>query len=178
MIRPLLAAALLVPAMAVAKDRDEDFKSPKPSPTTQSCTGGQIWDSQSGSCVSAENGTIDDDTLYGAVREFAHAGQFENAQRALAAMSVQDDDRVLTYWGFTHRKLGDVDKGMGYYKRALAKNPGNIAARSYMGQALVIEGDIVGAYQQLKAIRSHGGAGTWAEASLKSAIETGQTYNY
>ena len=66
---------------------------------------------------------LDDETLYGAVREFAYAGQYGHAQMALAAMSDQTDDRVLTYWGFTHRKMGDVAKGMDVLPRGHRQKP-------------------------------------------------------
>ena len=177
MLRAVLIAALTVPGLAIAKDRFDDDP-PKPTQTTQDCTNGQVWDSRAGRCVSPQSGALDDDTLFGAVREFAYADQLENAQAALAAMSDQSDDRVLTYWGFTHRKLGDMDKGMSFYKAALEKNPGNIAARSYMGQAYVETGDLVAARRQLLEISAHGGAGTWSETSLRQAILTGVTYNY
>ncbi|KZY38441.1 hypothetical protein A3731_14085 [Roseovarius sp. HI0049] len=177
MLRAILLAALLVPGIAFAKDRFDDDP-PKPTPTTQDCTNGQVWDSRTQSCVNPQSGALDDDTLYGAVREFAYTGQLENAQAALSAMSDQSDDRVLTYWGFTHRKLGDMKKGMSFYKAALAKNPGNIAARSYMGQAFVETGDLVAARRQLLEIAAHGGSGTWSETSLRQAIMTGVTYSY
>jgi hypothetical protein len=47
-----------------------------------------------------------------------------------------------------------------------------------MAQGMVEEGNIAGAMAELRAIRSYGGQGTWAEASLRTAIATGQTFNY
>ncbi len=177
MFRKVVALALFTPALAFAAGGGSS-SAPKPSETTQSCTSGKVWDKKSKSCVQASNDLLDDETLYGAVREFAYAGQYDHAQAALAAMSDQTDDRVLTYWGFTHRKMGDVAKGMDFYRQAIAKNPDNILARSYMGQALVEQGDLDGARQQHKAIVDAGGQGSWAEASLFEAIETGKTYTY
>ncbi|WP_299848700.1 tetratricopeptide repeat protein [uncultured Roseovarius sp.] len=177
MFRITLAIALVLPALAFAAGGGGS-SAPKPSETTKKCKSGKIWDKGSRSCVHASNSILDDDTLYGAVREFAYAGQLGHAQTVLAAMSDQNDDRVLTYWGFTHRKLGNVDKGMAFYRKAIAQNPGNALARSYMGQALVEQGDLIGARQQLLAIRSSGGEGSWAEASLYQAIATGATYSY
>lgn len=177
MFRTTLAIALFVPAIAMSAGGGGS-SAPKPSETTKSCTEGKIWDKKSKSCVQASNDVLDDDTLYGAVREFAYAGQYDNAQAALSAMSDQSDDRVLTYWGFTHRKKGDVAKGMAFYDKAIAQNPENILARSYKGQALVEQGDIAGARAELDAIVEAGGTGSWAEASLSRAITTGETYNY
>ena len=177
MFRTVVFAALFAPALAMAAGGGGS-SAPKPSETTEKCTGGKVWDKGSKSCVQASNDVLDDDTLYGAVREFAYAGQYDHAQAALAAMSDQSEDRVLTYWGFTHRKKGDLATGMRYYREAIAQNPDNILARSYMGQALVEQGDLVGAKQQLQAIVDAGGTGSWAQASLYQAIATGTTYSY
>ena len=178
MFRVILLVALLGAGFAAAKDGDRNSTPPKPTQTTKQCNAGKIWDTRSKRCVTVKSDLLDDDALYDAVREFAYAGQFENAQAALAEMSDQGSDRVLTYWGFTHRKLGDLDAGMAYYRRALEKNPGNIATRSYMGQAFVQMNNLSAARKQLLEIRRYGGQGTWAEASLSQAILTGTTYNY
>lgn len=175
MFRSLTLTLALCPALALAAGGDS---APKPSETTQTCTGGQVWDTTTQACVDVKSDLLNDDTLYGAVREFAYAGQYDHAQSALKAMSDQSEDRVLTYWGFTTRKKGDVPAGMAFYEQAIASNPGNILARSYMGQALVEQGDIAGAERQLEAIRANGGSETWAEASLVQAISTGETSDY
>ncbi len=47
-----------------------------------------------------------------------------------------------------------------------------------MGQALVEQGRTADALTQLREIRVYGGAGTWAEASLRTAISTGKTFDY
>ncbi|MGJ8618337.1 MAG: hypothetical protein ACSHWS_15960 [Sulfitobacter sp.] len=146
-------------------------------PAKPKCEDGQVFDKKSKKCVAAEESNLDTDTLYETVRELAHAGRYTDAQTVLAAMP-QDDDRTLTYLGFTNRKMGHSDVAMGYYTMALSANPANILARSYMGQGLVEQGNITQALVQLRAIRDHGGAGTWAEASLRTAIATGKTYTY
>ena len=172
-----LVIALTIPAVALASGNRSE-KPPKPTKTTESCKHGKVWDKKSKACVNAQESQLDDETLYGAVREFAYAGQYGNAQTVLSAMSDQNDDRVLTYWGFTHRKMGDVAKGMAFYDRALKQNPANILARSYMGQALVEQGDLTGAQAQLVQIRAHDGADTWAENALTTAISTGEGFSY
>ena len=177
MFRKTLAIALIIPTLSFGAGGGGG-SAPEPSETTKSCINGKVWDKKSKSCVSASNTLLDDETLYGAVREFAYAGQYDHAQTALSAMSNQNDDRVLTYWGFTHRKKGDFETGMAFYRKAIAQNPDNILARSYMGQAFVEQGDLTGAREQLKLIRDGGGKGSWPEAALYQAIETGKTYSY
>lgn len=171
----LLAIALPFGALAVGSD---DTAPPTPTETTATCAEGQLYDAEAKKCKNPADASLDDDTRFGAVRELAYAGRYAEALAALDAMQEGESDRVLTYRGFITRKSGDMAGGMVYYARALTVNPDNILARSYMGQALVEQGDIAGAARQLDEIRSRNGTGTWAEAALSHAVGTGQTLNY
>ena len=177
MHRIVFAAALAAPALGFAAGGD-DRSPPKPTRTTTDCTQGMVWDEKAGACVAPKESSLDDDALYGAVREFAYAGQFEDALGALAAMSDQTEDRVLTYKGFATRGRGDMEGGMAYYRAAIAANPDNLLARSYMGQAFVKLGAFDQARAQLTEIRVRGGRQTWPEVSLAMAIRSGQGYSY
>lgn len=172
-----LIAALLLPGLALAAGSDSSTP-PTPTETTTKCEGAQVWDEKTKTCITAQESRLDDDTLYGAARELAYAGRYADAQLVLAAMSDQSESRVLTYWGFTHRKAGRMDLGMEYYARALIADPDNILARSYMGQALLTQGKRAEAELQLQEIWTRGGAGSWAEASLSEALRTGRTVDY
>jgi len=151
---------------------------PATTKTTKSCKGVKVWDTKTKTCVNPRGSRLDQDVLMGAVRELAYAGRNEDAQGVLRQMRDQNDDLVLTYWGFTSRKLGKGDLARVYYTRAITRNPGNILARSYMGQGLVADGRVDEAIEQWREIQARGGAGTWAEASLREAIRTGITYSY
>ena len=146
-------------------------------PSKPKCETGKIYDKKTKTCVNAQESNLDLDSLYENVRELAHAGRYADAQVVLSQMP-QKDDRTLTYLGFTNRKMGNMDLAMSYYNEALRVNPANVLARSYMAQGLVEEGKISEAIAQLHEIRARGGAGTWAEASLRTAIATGQTFSY
>ena len=128
--------------------------------------------------MNPQGSSLDQDLLGEAVRELAYAGRNADAQGVLRAMTDQDSDLVLTYWGFTHRKLGNMDQAMMFYDRALQTNPDNLLARSYLGQAHVEAGRMMAAKTQLREIRARGGAGLWPETSLAQAIETGDTFDY
>jgi len=167
-----LAAALTLPFGAAHAAGGSDTSAP----SKPKCEKGYAYDKKTKSCLVVES-SLGTETLYETVRELAYAGRYLEAQDVLAVMP-QDDDRTLTYLGFTNRKMGNMDVAMSYYQQALATNPANILARSYMGQGLVEAGKVADALTQLRAIRSHGGTGTWAEASLRTAIATGQTFNY
>ena len=173
----MLVACLCLPAAAFAAGGD-DWSAPKPTQTTKDCKGAKVWDQKSGKCVDPKRSSLDADTLYGAVRELAYAGRLRDAQVVLAAMPDQASPRVLTYWGFTHRKLGHRELASQYYERAIASDPDNLLARSYMGQGFVEEGKLGLALTQWKEIRKRGGTGTWPEVSLRQALETGHTSTY
>lgn len=196
MLRTLtLTVALILPVSAFAAG--ESDAPPKKTETTQNCFKAQqwdpeikkfvrfskpvngVWDASIKKCVRPDKTShLDDDTLYDAVRELAYAGRYDAAITVLDQMPDQASDRVMTYRGFTARKLGKLELANVYYQQAIDTNPDNILARSYMGQGKVASGDLVAATEQLREIRNRGGAGTWAEASLRNAIETGTTYNY
>ena len=197
MLRTLaLTTALLLPVSAFAAGGG-DSSPPKKTETTQNCFKTDqwdpelkktvrfskpvngVWDANLKKCVRPDKTShLDSDTLYRAVRELAYAGRYQDAITVLDQMPDQQSDLVLTYRGFTARKLGDLELANVYYQQAIDANPDNILARSYMGQGKVTEGDIVAATTQLREIQNRGGAGTWAEASLRSAIESGATYSY
>lgn len=179
LFRPLLlAAAIALPSTSVLAAGSDGPMVPTPTQTTKECKKGKVWSTKKKRCVKPGNASLSDDTLYGAVREYAWAGQYTEAQTILSIMSDQTDDRVLTYWGFTHRKLGNVELGMAFYHQAIDINPDNLLARSYMGQAHVEAGDPYLAWVELQEIRTRGGAGSWPERSLAEAIRSGVTYNY
>lgn len=180
-MRLVLASAIAFQAFAFAPAvhaAGGDSSPPKPTSTTKKCLFGRVYDEAAGRCVKPNKTNFTDDQLYDAVRELAYDGQYENAQDVLRVMSDQNDDRVLTYWGFTYRKMGELELANVFYEKAIDTNPDNILARSYMGQGFVAEGKTDLAIQQWREIKARGGEGTWAEASLREAIRTGLTYSY
>ena len=177
-MRYLLIAAMAFPGLAFAAGSDTNTAPPKTTKTTKTCEGVKVWDEATKTCVNPKGAALDDDLLYDAVRELAYAGRYLDAQGVLAAMPDQQDDRVLTYWGFTSRKLGHDDLARAYYLKAIERNPDNILARSYMGQGMIESGDRDGAIDQWREIRARGGEGTWAETALRDSIRSGTTYSY
>lgn len=172
-----LTLALSLPALAFAAGSDTGTP-PSTTKTTTECKNGTVFDADAGKCVKVQDSRLDDDDRFKAAREFAYAGQYRHAQEALAAMSEGMSDRVLTYMGFTARKMGDRDGAMAFYQAALAQNPDNLLARSYKGQAHVDAGEVRLARAELSQIRRRGGRGTWAAFSLRTAISSGQGYAY
>lgn len=174
----LLAVAFALPTAAFAAGSDDD-SAPSPSSAAAACMKlGKVLASDGKTCVAPSSGALDDSALYQAARELAYSGRYDLTNEVLDAMSDQADDRVLTYRGFVQRKLGNLDAANVFYSAALANNPDNLLARSYMAQGFIADGDFVAAHEQLIEIRQRGGTGTWAEVSLADALATGKTYNY
>ncbi|MFA3917793.1 tetratricopeptide repeat protein [Ruegeria hyattellae] len=181
-MRILLAVALALPSYVAMPHAGlaagGGSSPPKPTNTTRKCLFGRVWDQNAGRCMKPKKTSFSDDALYDAVRELAYDGQYEHAQAALSEMRDQDDDRVLTYWGFTYRKMGEIELANMFYEQAIAANPDNLLARSYMAQGFVEEGKTDLAVVQWREIKARGGEGSWAEVSLRDAIRTGLTYSY
>jgi len=177
----LMALLCLAPAVAFAAGGGSDSSDdspPKKTETTIKCKDGKVWDKIKKKCVEVKKSELDDDTLYKAARELAYDGQYDHSLKVLAAMSKQSESRVLTYYGFNHRKAGRVNLGNMYYQMALAINPDNLLVRSYMGQGYVESGNLQAAKIQLVEIRRRGGDNSWPEISLDKAIDRGEGYSY
>jgi tetratricopeptide (TPR) repeat protein len=59
---------------------------------------------------------------------------------------------VLTYLGFSHRKLGNFDQAEEYYRQALTAAPGHRGATEYFGELLVERGDLEAARGMLRRL--------------------------
>ena len=84
----------------------------------------------------------------------ATSGQYDKALKFLRTVEHSNDPRVLTYIGFSERKLGNVDVAMEYYRRSLAIDPQNVSTLSYMGEAHLQHGDVTAARDKLQQVAS------------------------
>jgi tetratricopeptide (TPR) repeat protein len=169
----LLGASLQ--ALAAGSEGDETAPPPKTKTTTH-CTDGKVWDKDKKECVKPQKSGFNDDQLFQAAREFAYAGQYDNAITVLKLARNQDDPRILNYLGYSNRKAGRMELGMSYYRKALQRDENYILARSYMGQALLEQGDVQAARVQLVEIRDRGGEDSWAYRSLQQSLNGRITY--
>lgn len=175
-VSALATGFLLSMGTAAFSEGGDSSEPPEKTKTTTECTNGMVWDKSKNECVKPAQSGFNDDELYKAARELAYAGQYEHAIRILHLARNQNDPRILNYLGFANRKAGRMELGMRYYRKALEADADYILARSYMGQALIEQGDIEGARMQLVEIRDRGGEGTWAFRALADSLKTGNTY--
>lgn len=125
---------------------------PQPSPAAQICKrykkGTRKWKR----CIrrNSSNSTIDD--IYYAGYWLGETGDYKAAIAVLRQAEGANDPRVLTYIGYSTRKLGDVDGGIGYYMRALSVDPNYNKAREYLGEGYLQKGDLASAKGQLNEI--------------------------
>ena len=100
----------------------------------------------------AQNLPTADDKAYESAYWKAKNGDYAGALAVAATAENANDPRILRVTGYATRKLGDVDGGMKYYRRALAINPADTRTRQYMGEAFLTKGDMQGAVEQLGEI--------------------------
>ena len=157
-------------SFAAGSDSSGSATPPVKTKTSTECKTGEVWDKKTEACIDGKKSSFNDSQLYDAARELAYFGRPDDAIDLLAQMSDQNDPDVLNYLGFANRKAGRVDVGMDYYRQALTLNPDHVLARSYMGQALLEQGDIGAAKEQLVQIRRRAGTVNYAYVQLDQAL--------
>ncbi len=168
--------ALSLPVASFAAGADDPLP-PKTTQTTTQCSGDEIYDEKTKTCIPAQDSRFDDDIRYQAVRELAYAGAYLRARDVLETLDP-DQSRAPTYRGFLSRKLGHPEDALAHYFAALELDPDNILARSYLGEAYLEMGDRQAAERQLSQIRTRGGADSWAEHRLLAALSGGALPGY
>ena len=178
MRQTLTAALFALPFLAgAALAVGDDDSPPKPTETSTECPDGYVFDKEKDGCVKSASLDLDDDQRYQAVRELAYAGRPASVLKVIDGAEAKDSPRFLTYRGFALREMGDFDGAMQAYQRALAIDPDNLLARSYMAQGLLTQDRREEALAQLQIIEAKGGSGSWAHESLKMALR-GEYTNY
>jgi tetratricopeptide (TPR) repeat protein len=171
MMKPILIASAIVaaglafvaPAFAVGGGGSGNS-------TVQKCKTGQVWNASKKKCVKATSGVLPDEELYQQGRYLAKAGYYDWALQVFAAISNQNDPRVLNYTGYSYRKSGNLETGISYYRKALAINPDFVLAREYLGEGYVAAGKLDLARAELKEIAGRCGTACEEYKDLSAAI--------
>lgn len=136
------------------------------------CKKGEVYDKKTSKCVKQKaDGSIDDESLYLTGRQLALGGRYEEAITVLSLAANKDDPKILNYLGYSHRKLGRVLVGLGYYQEALRVNPDYTLVREYLGEAHLQLGDVAAARGQLSEIEKRCGTACNEYTTLASQID-------
>ncbi len=108
-------------------------------------------------CIGPAAQQLSDADLFYAGYWMARLGRYDQAIAYLSAAKAPDT-RTLTYLGFATRKSGNVGKAFTFYEKALALDPDNVVARSYLGEAFITVGNTQAARDQLAEIARRCGA--------------------
>lgn len=157
----LTATALMAFPFAAAV---ADFDNPKP---RVDCT--QKKNKSKPACQPHRTDATQDE-IYNAAYWMNRSGQFAAAIGILKLARNPEDARILNETGYATRKLGNVAAALGFYQRALAIDPNYVYARAYMGEALLMQGDLTAANDQLREIGQRCGTGCTAYSHLAEHI--------
>ncbi|MBU1211441.1 MAG: tetratricopeptide repeat protein [Alphaproteobacteria bacterium] len=164
LVAALMAGAIVSPMTADAKDRG---------PASANCDQFEkstpAWLRCAENAPAAAGPAVADAQHFYAGYWLAKTGRFEEALDHLGRAEVKNA-RVLTYIGFATRKLGRVDEAMGYYAEALRKDPGNVIARSYLGEAHLARHDLAAATAELQKVEADCGQNCDAYTELAARI--------
>ena len=106
-----------------------------------SCGTDSVWSGEQHACIDGHSAALTDQDFYSEAVALADEGHFAEARDLLSRIKNQEQSRVLNMVGYTTRKLGDVDKGLEYYHRALVLDPNYLRAREYLGEGYLQKGD-------------------------------------
>ncbi len=170
----LVVGFFVIPAFAIGDAPKEDAGATmtKEQQAEKDCkaTKGKVWDKQHKKCVDAQQGMLDDDSIYETGRDLAMMGRYDEAITILNFVSNPQDKRVLNYLGYSYRKSGQIDVGLKYYAQALAVDPNYVLVREYLGEALIQKGDLAGAKAQLIEIETRCGVTCEPYVALKDEL--------
>ena len=148
-----LLLSIAIPSQVLAAGSDTPTTSTKPKPEETCRKLGKVYNKETKKCEKKQAG-LDQESIFESGRAYAYAGQYDEALAIFSLAPQQLDPRVLNMKGFSHRKLGNIEKGIAYYKHSIAIDPDYTLVREYYGEALLQIGDVAAAENQLDTIRA------------------------
>ncbi len=116
-----------------------------------------------------KSGSLEDKKRYEQGRALALAGHYDDALKALKAVT-EPDSMTFTMIGYAMRKLGKYDEGLAYYQKALALDPENVNTHEYLGEAYAEKGKLDLAKAELTKVASVCGTTCEQYQDLSKAI--------
>lgn len=136
----------------------------------KACETGSVWDCGKKACVAKSSRVWDDEMLYTQAISLVRGGYYREAHDLLWTIKQRQQPKVLNYIGYTTRKLGDVDRGIAFYHKALALDPNYSKAREYLGEGYLQKDDLAAARGQLEEIALRCGRDCAEYEALADAI--------
>ena len=114
------------------------------------------------------------DSAYVQAVKLINDGRYQDALVALREASAVFGPHpdVLTYTGYTYRKLHQYEQAELYYRQALAIAPNHVGATEYYGELMAVRGDIAGAKHMLSRLEDICTFGCVEAQDLRRWIET------
>jgi len=186
-IAVLLALAVAMPQAGAVEDM-RSFSSGKKSTKSKSCPKGErysqkkrgcvktscgtgrVWSGEAGACLGNNAAALTDEDLYLGAGDDVLDGRYADALDLLGRIADKRHANVLNLTGYATRKLGDVDRGIDYYHKALALDPSYTKARQYLGEGYLQKGDVAKAEEQLDEIADRCGGPCEDYTLLANAI--------
>jgi tetratricopeptide (TPR) repeat protein len=104
------------------------------------------------------------------INEHRYQDALVSLREASAVFGPHPD--ILTYTGYTYRKLHQYDQAEFYYRQALAIAPNHVGATEYYGELMAVRGDIAGAKHMLSRLEGICTFGCVEVEDLRRWIET------
>ena len=98
----------------------------------------------------AAKGTPDYQKAEKAVKDKDFKGAIALLEKIIA--TEPRNANAFNYLGYSHRNLGEREKALGYYKRALDIEPSHLGANEYLGELYLQMGDLAAAEERLKVL--------------------------
>jgi len=173
MKKTILASSIIMASLLVAPG--QGFSLGGVISTTPVCKVGFIYSKKKKKCIRKKSEVIPDSDLKQQGWKLAYSGKYVAAISLFDLVTDKSDPETLNGLGFSHRKLGQLNDGIAFYKKALAIDPDYHLARAYLGEGYVAAGRIGLAKLQLSQIEKRCGNTCKEFTVLAKAIETGNT---
>jgi hypothetical protein len=141
--------------------------------TKVACAAGEVWSKKAGACAAATAASVTDEDLRVEGEWLAKHGRYAEALETLKLVKQQNNPKVLSYIGYSTRKLGRVEEGIRYYLAALKLDPDYHVVREYLGEGYLQQGKPELAKEQLTELEKRCGTGCIEYRTLVAALSNG-----
>jgi tetratricopeptide (TPR) repeat protein len=168
----MFSATILLPTLGFAAGGGGGSSGGSGNGQQVTCPKGEVYSSIRKRCVPKLSEMVPDREILDQAWALARNSEFDAARELFELAANRENPEVLNGLGYTNRKLGLFEIGIGYYKQALNIDPNYLQVREYLGEGYVSMGKLDLAREQLAEIEKRGGKGTEYHADLVEAIET------